>query len=472
MARRARRKTDEERPPLPSPTTPARQRALLEELGTSGLRRQTGWVYEEFLPELQGPRGVRVYREMADNSPIVGAYLFALDQVILSASWTWRPASEENVALRVRDFFAEAVEDMSHTWRDFLSEILSMFPFGWALTEVVYKIRRGPGQRDPALRSKYDDGRWGWRKLPLRAQESLMQWEWDAEGGVRGMVQLAPPDFKERFVPIEKALLFRTRQTKNNPEGRSLLRNAYRPWYFGKRIEEIEAIGIERDLAGLPVFTPPEGYDLMAPQNLAEVELVRKILRNVRRDEQEGVLKPAGWEFVLLSTGGRRAIDTDAVVSRYNKAMALTVLAQFLLLGMENVGSKALAVTHEDLFLMAVGGWLHGIAAVINRHLVPRLATLNAFPPETWPAAVPSEVREPKVADLGKFVADLVNAGALSVDEGLERALRAMAKLPEKAEEVAKAALTRKALAEEERRAANGEGRTQVGILDVDLDET
>ena len=52
---------------------------------------------------------------------------------------------------------------------------------------------------------------------------------------------------------MEKCLLFRTQTHKNNPEGRSILRNAYRSWYFKKRIEEIEGVGIERDLAGIPI---------------------------------------------------------------------------------------------------------------------------------------------------------------------------------------------------------------------------
>ena len=38
----------------------------------------------------------------------------------------------------------------------------------------------------------------------------------------------------------------------DNPEGRSILRNAYFSWYFEKKIAEIEGIGIARDLAGLP----------------------------------------------------------------------------------------------------------------------------------------------------------------------------------------------------------------------------
>jgi hypothetical protein len=37
-------------------------------------------------------------------------------------------------------------------------------------------------------------------------------------------------------------LLFRPHSPKNNPEGRSVIRNAYRAYYFIKRLEELEAI--------------------------------------------------------------------------------------------------------------------------------------------------------------------------------------------------------------------------------------
>jgi hypothetical protein len=52
------------------------------------------------------------------------------------------------------------------------------------------------------------------------------------------MVQMAPPRYQTTVIPIEKSLLFRTSIAKGNPEGVSLLRTAYRSWYFKKRLEE------------------------------------------------------------------------------------------------------------------------------------------------------------------------------------------------------------------------------------------
>ena len=71
------------------------------------------------------------------------------------------------------------------------------------------------------------------------------------------------------------------------------MRNAYRSWYFKRRIQEIEGIGIERDLAGLPVIYGPENFDIWDNQNPQTVEArsgLEAMVRSIRRDEMEGVV--------------------------------------------------------------------------------------------------------------------------------------------------------------------------------------
>src|SRR5258708_36599430 len=50
------------------------------DFGSYGLRQYSGWVREEFLPQLVGRGAARVYREMADNSALAAAMLFAIMQ--------------------------------------------------------------------------------------------------------------------------------------------------------------------------------------------------------------------------------------------------------------------------------------------------------------------------------------------------------------------------------------------------------
>ncbi|GHV41326.1 hypothetical protein FACS189490_08000 [Clostridia bacterium] len=79
-----------------------------------------------------------------------------------------------------------------------------------------------------------------WRKLPIRSQDNLWEWKYDDHDNLEGLIQCAPPSFQMVFIPIEKAIHFKTKSRKGNPEGRSVLRNAYRSWYFKRRIGAVK----------------------------------------------------------------------------------------------------------------------------------------------------------------------------------------------------------------------------------------
>ncbi|MCL6597954.1 MAG: DUF935 domain-containing protein [Alicyclobacillus macrosporangiidus] len=412
-------------------------RVDFSEVGRSGLRQWGGYVYEEFLPQLYGILAVQKYREMSENDATVGAMLFAIEMLLRQASWSVEPASSAREDQEAADFLTSCMDDMSHTWADTISEILTMLTYGWSYHEIVYKRRQGPS-RDPSRNSKYNDGRVGWRKLPIRAQNTLLRWEFDETGGIQGMHQLSPPDYEPRYIPIEKALLFRTRTNKGNPEGRSVLRSAYRAWYFKKRIEEIEGIGVERDLAGLPIIrpdenltNPPDIFNESDPEMVSLRQQLERIVRNVRRDEMEGVVLPAGWKFELLSTGGRRQLDVNSIIQRYDQRIAMSVLADFILLGSEQVGSYALAVSKSDIFMQALNAWLDMIAEVFNRYAIPRLFALNpGLPQDNLPRLTHGGVDAPNMKELGQYIKDLTGVGVLTPGPELEDYLRRVAKLP------------------------------------------
>jgi hypothetical protein len=70
-----------------------------KEMGQTGLRQYSGWVREEFLPQLQGRQAARVYREMSDNNATVGALLFAVVQTMRKIEWRVKPANQTPQAL-------------------------------------------------------------------------------------------------------------------------------------------------------------------------------------------------------------------------------------------------------------------------------------------------------------------------------------------------------------------------------------
>lgn len=413
----------------------------ISEIGTTGLKRSSGTVTDEFVTLLSGTRGRRTLREMAENDPVVGSILYAIEKVIARLDWRVDAAGSEPGDQEAAEFIQSCFDDMSESWDSTLTNILSMIVYGWSWHEIVYKQRMGPDQKDPAKRSAFSDGKIGWRKWPIRAQESLFQWEFDNDGGIQAMVQMDPSGGRGTvIIPVEKSLLFRTTAAKGNPEGRSLLRNAFRPWYFKRRIEEIEAVGIERDLAGLPVADVPAEYlnPNATVEQQAVLAAVQQIVTNIKRNEQEGVVFPAVYDeqghrvfdLRLLSTGGQRQFDTDKVITRYDQRIAMTVLADFILLGHERVGSFALGSSKIDLWSMAVDALAKSIAEVVNTHAIPRLLRLNAMSVTAPPTLTYGEVAHVDLAEIADFVQKLTASGVLTPDANLEGYLRQVSGLP------------------------------------------
>lgn len=404
-----------------------------KQLGTTGLKRYGPYVYEEFIPELRWPYAGKVYQEMSDNDPVIGAILYLAEMLIRGTSWRVEPASTSSADVEAADFLTSCMNDMDMSWANTISEILSMLTYGFSFHEIVYKVRRGPTESSPRYKSKYTDGRIGWRKLPIRSQTSLYQWTFNNDGDVTAFVQMAEPDFKIVPIPMSKGLLFRTRMCRENPEGKSLLRNAYRPWFFKKHFEEIEGIGIERDLAGFPVLKAPAGLDLWNDDDERMVALrtrAEELVSSVRRDSEEGILLPDGWDLQLLSSGSSRQISIGETIDRYDNRIAITMLSDIILIGNNKAGSFALADTKQSMLAAALQAQLQNIADVFNNKAVPDLFSYNTFKDITdFPKIVPGQIQTPSLKEL----ALLLRATGLSIagDMKLQNYLRHVLGMPD-----------------------------------------
>jgi len=416
-------------------TDPAARQAgvSLIEIGRSGLCYAGGQILEEQLRDLQGLRGIQQYTAMIHDD-VAGAVLFAIDQLARQVSWRVEPASQEPDDLERADFVQSCLDDLSVSWKDTVSEALTMLPYGWSYLETIYK-RRGGDVVDPTRRSKFTDGKIGLRKLAGRAQDSLVEWRFDDAGGIQAMVQAPAPIYRRVEIPIDKALLFRTTAAKGNPQGRSIFRTAFIPWRYKVRLREIEAIGIERSSAGFPVITlnenAPDVFNPNDPDAAVLLARLEKIVRNVRVDEQMGLVLPKWATFSFVASASRQSLEVGAVIARYDARIAMTALADFILIGHEQVGSFALTNTKTELFGTAMEGFLDVIAETVNRHLMPRLMRLNGWPTDRLPTLAHGDVARPDLTELGNFIVQLAGAGMpLFPAPELERALLAAAKLP------------------------------------------
>lgn len=420
-------------PPIPPVV---RNYDFMGEYGRTGLRQYAGVLYEEYEPRLQGRRGVEVYREMSESDSVIGAVLFAIEMLLRQADWDVAPGGDTEADKKAAAFVRECMDDMSSTWQDTISEIMTFITYGWSWHEIVYK-RRGGRSKDPKLNSKYNDGLIGWRKLPSRGQDTLWEWVFDENEDLLGMTQQAPPDFAVRTIPKSKSIHFRTKSRKDSPEGRSILRNCYRDWYFKRRMQEIEGIGVERDLAGLPTIKPPEGvniWDTSDPDMAAQLAYATNLVQNVRRDALEGLVIPPGWEFSLINGGSRRQFEIGTIIERYDSRIAMTVLADFVLLGHQNTGSWALSDNKTELFAMAIGTYMEIICEAFNTQAIPQLIDLNAghFKGITaYPKMTHGDVESEDVDKFAGMLTKLVGSGIITPSEDLAREVCKRVGLPE-----------------------------------------
>ena len=404
------------------------------QIARSGVEFHGGAVFEEFQRELRGDGGVKLYTEMSKH-PVIAAVLFAIEMAQRQVEWYVEPAGEDEDSKRDAEFLEQCMSDMSQTWDDVVSQVFTMLVYGFSTCELVYKKRLGenpPDYIDDPASSKHDDGLVGWRRWQFISPKSLSSgdwWDFDEAGRVRGINQTPAPDYYPRHVPIEKALLFRTVVRWDNPEGESVLRPMYKPWYFAENLAEVEAIGAERLGVGLPVVYM--GTNTKKDGSNSDLAYFEDLVRNVRTDDQMGVVIPypkmgagapegTGALLELVSPPSRGFIDFNAVIERYEKRMAMVVLAQFIFLGMLKVGTQALNESATDTFQMSISAWSKSVADVINIFAVPRLFKLNGKSTTNLPQIRHSGVGVPDLVGIAEFINKLVGATVLTPDEGLE----------------------------------------------------
>lgn len=420
-------------------------RDLLIERGTTGLKRAGGFVREDFLVELNGQQGVRKYREMADNSPVIGGCLFAIQMLIRNVKWRIKPADDSPEAARYAELLSGMLfDDLDMPWSLLVSEMLSFLPFGWSMFELIFKRRLGlnppvlPDGTRP-LPSQFNDGLIGLGKMAPRAQDTLLRWEFDQTGSLLGMHQLDPWMGHQAYLPYEKCLLFRPTSYKNSPEGRSILRTAYRPYYLLTHIENTEAVGVEREYTGLPVIHVPAQWMTGAagPEEVAQLEMVKHVGRNVKNDEQACLILPSLYDaggnqilkFEFAKAPGSRAWSTDPIIQRHELRITQSVLCDMLFLGHEDVGSFALASSKSTTQSMSLGGYMTAMKDELNRRCLPWLWRLNAFPPQMLGTLEHGDIESIDLTELARF---MLSFGRIYPMADLENHVRTLAGLPER----------------------------------------
>lgn len=425
---------------------PFKDRDATREFGVGGVNISLdGRVWDDPLALLRGPRRFKWLRDFRDDDPTVGGVMNFM------SAWAqqveWRVAENPDGDPEDAEFLHQNLfEDLSHPFADVPGNAVEMIAFGFMPFEMVFKRRDGKQKRGSKKHSsRFSDGKIGLHAIAVRAPETIDRWHRDEDTNeVLGMWQMCAPHYNDTYLPIEKMLVFRTSTERANPEGRPAIRNAFVPWYRLRRFLQIEGVGIERNLAGMPVVdAPPELMQADAtPEQKQALFQIEKMVKAIRADEQGYAIIPALYDdngnrlfdLRLLAPGAKVGADAGPTIKRLKEEIATALNADSLLLGQGGGGgSHALSNDKTKMFSIFMGLVLARITDELNRHLVPMLFELNGRSTENLPTIVHGDVERP---DLGKFAAALSSLTAsgmpLLPDVAVEEYAREVIGLPPK----------------------------------------
>lgn len=386
----------------------------MRQIGTSG-KTTYNWEDDEYNPRLRGYEGLKTYDEMRKSDGQIRSTLRLIKTPVIAGRWYMHPASRSTQDVNAAEFAWKCLtEEMSIPFNQLLMDALTMMDFGYSLFEKVWVQKKVDGAN-----------RIIWQKLmPLRVQD-VQSWEFDAQGGPKraNVYTTQQKSFSGVAKPIniDKLLVFSFDREAGNITGTSVLRSAYKHWYFKSNLEKIDAIQKERHGIGVPIIKLPPNFTSVGANN--DVDLANEIGRNLRVNESAHVVLPPMWELEFAKLEGQ-PVDSIVSIEYHNRMILANVLAPWF-----DGGTTDVAVLN-DLFLKAARFVADTIADSLNQYAIKQLIDYN-FSRVGYPKLKVRRIGE--TTDWRTFsfaLRNLVGADMLRADEPLEEYLRHEMDLP------------------------------------------
>jgi len=377
-------------------------------------------------PDLMWPLSIEVFDKMRREDSQIGSVLRAVTLPIRGAEWMIDPAGarDEVVELVATDL------GLSVKGQPPLRPLRTKGRFQWgehlrlALLELVYghsffeQVYEAEGNR---LRLK---------KLAWRPPRSIAKINVARDGGLISIQQHGVT----KPIPVDRLVAYVNDREGGNWIGLSLLRTAYKNWLLKDRMLRAQALTVERNGLGVPVYEAapyPEKADESGREawQQSEKEAGLKLAKGFRAGEAAGASIPNAAKLTLTGVTGKLP-DTDQPIRYHDEQIARAVLAHFLNLGTET-GSWALGSTFADFFTSSLNAVAEHIQDTTQAHVVEDLVDWN------WGEAEPAPrlVFKP-IGSGGSLTAEglkiLIDAGVIKPDESLEVFMRTAFSLPAK----------------------------------------
>lgn len=382
-----------------------------EARGSSGTSVYAGYFSEEYLNELTGTAAADAYDKMRRSDARCKMSLQAVKTPIMAAEWEIHAATQDNPEHKEHAEFIKHVlfVDMDKPFSKL--EALSLADFGFSISEVTHKA-----VIDHPRFASYV----GLKSLGWRSPKSVLSWNLDpATGAIESVRQLVTGDL-QRYIDIPGKFLLVSSLEKegDNYEGVSLLRAAYGAWKRKNMYLRLMAIGMERNAIPTPTVEVPEGK-----QNTEEYTFLTSCLENYASHENSYFAYPAGWLVKFLESPFdpeklKSAIDME------NQEIVAAFMANFLMLGQSQSGSRAVSMDQSQFFLGAIQYIADESVKGINHTLIPNLIKMKYGPQDAYPVLKITGISDKAGKELADSLKALAEGQFIQPDDELEEHLR------------------------------------------------
>lgn len=381
-----------------------------KELGASGTSKYGGVFDVEYNSDLKFPKSIDIYDQMRKGDATVKAALLSVKLPIRAANYFFEPASEDKKDL---DILEKCEEQFFRKTKiiNIVEDMCTALDFGFSIFEKVYEIK---------------DGMVFFKKIAPRVQDSIISWE--TNSGEDGICQQAMKEGTWQLIdiPMSKLFIFSFEKEGDNLEGVSILRAAYKHWYYKENAYKIEAIAAERNGVGVPVVRVNKTL------TSEEEDEILLILRNLRANEDACIIEKGGDDVQFRFESPNGQFDFEKFILHHDRQIVKSVLAQFLELGVTK-GAMSLSDSHSNLFYQSLDSIADKIVEALQT-LVDEFVLLNYGTGVEAPTLKHSDIGERSFNDFSLALERLSKAGLITPDESTEEYIRKLLDLPEREE--------------------------------------
>lgn len=327
----------------------------------------TKWLkrYKEFLEEIENDcfiiketqdgirKGLKIFEEMKRDFQ-VGSDLRTRKLKIRSLPWKIHvPGENESDHKQAK----ELQELLKPIYRDLVTEIQEALEFGYAIIELNWELLDGKVIL-PSVK--------GW---------DPEKWVFD-ENGTPGIKTIENPE--PQVVPMERIIHATFETPRGNPYGRSILIEAFWPWYWKKHAILFWAIFCEK--FGQPTIIGWHNKNAEAEEIAALLETLESI------QSDTAVTLEEGWKIEFMEAK-RSGGDTsyEAFVRYCDKGISKAIVSAVLTTNESQFGTKAHAVEQKEVTDEVIEADSLRIQDITSNSAVRLLARWNfnfSVPPE------------------------------------------------------------------------------------------